>query len=460
MNPAPNTYEYLDFDLLIGGKSTGGYPVTVVESPAGEGETCCHLQIDNELRSVLYTIEERKTDPNLLMAFGSRLFDELFAGDVLMLYRTSLGIVRHEEKCLRLRLRINAPELAALPWEYLYDPKECGFLATSRETALVRHMPLRLSARPTAIQLPLRVLAVLASPNDLRPLNIEQEKAILCEALGEWIKRGEVELQFLEHATIGNVSQAIRWFQPHVFHFVGHGQFDRDRALIVLEDEENAALPVDERTFQEFFSGAQETRLVVLNACQTATLSTSQPLAGLAPRLLQRQLSGVVAMQYPISEQASLIFAREFYRSLAEGYPIEAAVAEARKGLYQELGAEQPDWGTPVLFLRAESGQLFQAKLEASTSEDGTSNNANLNGITPTWSQTVGSGVILTDSTTSTIQFTANPVSEPALLRFQLTVSASNTAKNPDKISIAWQPAKPIMVGMMPRQVYHPLVAS
>jgi CHAT domain-containing protein len=207
------------------------------------------------------------------------------------------------------------------------------------------------------------VLAVIANPSDLRPLNVEQEKAILSEALAEWIKRREVELQVLEHATISNINQAIRRFQPHVFHFVGHGQFASNRALIVLEDEANAALPVDEGTFQEFFNGAQETRLVVLNACQTATLSTSQPLAGLAPRLLQRQLSGVVAMQYPITDQASLIFAREFYRSLAGGYPVDAAVAEARKGLYQELGAEQPDWGTPVLFLRAASGQLFQADL-------------------------------------------------------------------------------------------------
>jgi hypothetical protein len=457
MNPTPNTHEYLDFDILIGGKSTDGYPVTVVESPAGEGETCCPLLINDELRGVLQNIEERKTDPDLLMAFGRRLFDALFTGDVLTLYRTSLGIVRREEKCLRLRMRINAPELAALPWEYLYDPEECRFLATSPETALVRHLPLRLSARPTAIQLPLRVLAVIACPNDLRPLNVEQEKAILSEALAEWIKRGEVELQFLEHATIGNISQAMRQFQPHVFHFVGHGQFDRDHAQIVLEDEANAALPVDEATFQEFFSGAQEMRLVVLNACQTATLSTSKSLAGLAPRLLQRQLSGVVAMQYPITEQASLIFAREFYRSLAEGHPVEAAVAEARKGLYQELGAEQPGWGTPVLFLRAENGQLFQEKTEGSTPGISARDNAISSMITPTWRQTTAPTVTLTDPATTTILFTINASNGAMMPRFELIVGAGNVSHHPNEVETTLLPAKPLLAVT---QAYLPVVAS
>jgi hypothetical protein len=37
-------------------------------------------------------------------------------------------------------------------------------------------------------------------------------------------------------------------------------------------------------------------------------------------------------MQYPIL--AALIFSREFYRSLASGYPVDAAIAETRKGIF------------------------------------------------------------------------------------------------------------------------------
>ena len=149
MNHSSNTYEYLDFKVLIGGKAADGYLVTVVESPAGEGESHCHLDLNDDLRATLNEIKERKPVADRLMAFGSRLFRELFTDDLLTLYRTSLGIVRCEAKRLRLRLWISTPELAALPWEYLYDPSEGIFLATSPETALVRHVPLCLSARPT-----------------------------------------------------------------------------------------------------------------------------------------------------------------------------------------------------------------------------------------------------------------------------------------------------------------------
>jgi CHAT domain-containing protein len=82
--------------------------------------------------------------------------------------------------------------------------------------------------------------------------------------------------------------------------------------------------------------------VAVFNACQTTTTSSAQPLAGLAPRILQRNLSAVVAMQYPMPDRAALVFSREFYRSLALGYPVDAAMAEARKGIFLEVGGRCP----------------------------------------------------------------------------------------------------------------------
>ncbi len=367
MSTAINHPEYLAFEILVAHATPTGYPVSIHQSPAGDGEARCQLHLDAEIRTVLKAIETSETDALFLREFGSFLFNELFTGDIATLYHTSLGLARGQGKRIRVRLCIEPPELSALPWEYLYDVHEAAYLATSSETALVRYVPMRLPARPTKIQLPLRVLAVIANPHDLQVLNVEQEKTILQEALAEPIAHKQVELQILEHATLDNINQAMRSFCPHVFHFVGHGVFEQapagqEKALLILEDDHQCAYPVAEDVFREFFSGCQETRLAVLNACQTATLSSHRPLVGLAPRLLQRQLSGVVAMQHPISDQSSLIFTREFYRSLALGYPVDAAISEARRGLYQAVGEQKPDWGTPVLFLRAKDGQLFQVE--------------------------------------------------------------------------------------------------
>lgn len=358
-------HEYEEFELLVGNHTAQGYPVVLVHSPAGEYSTFCQCDpADAELLDAIATLSSTTVDGSFVTDFGNFLFTELFTGDLASLYHASLNMVRGQGKQLRLRLRIEPPALAHLPWEYLYDRREESFLAISSTTALVRHIPLRLPTRPTSVRLPLRILLVIANPLDLPQLDIEQEQEIILEALQDWTKSGKIQLQVVEQATLAQIGQAIRTLQPHVFHFVGHGQFEQESASIALQDETGKAHFVDESLFRELFAGANEMRLAVLNSCQTATLSASQPLVGLAPRLLQRNLSAVVAMQFPIADHSALIFAREFYRSLAAGYPMEAAVAEARKGMHLTSAGQSADWGAPVLFLRAKDGQLFDLQVE------------------------------------------------------------------------------------------------
>lgn len=363
------THEYETFELLVGPANGDGYPVTVVESPAGEATGLLRLDPqDGELEDALALIENRDVDGATLAEIGNYLFEELLEGPVGELYRSSLAMVRDRQSRLRLRLRLEAPELAALPWEYLHDPVEDQFPAVSGETALLRFIPLRLPARPTAVTPPLRVLVVISNPAGVPALDVAREQAIISEALAEPVKSGLMELHFVERAVVAEINQAMRTVQPHIFHFIGHGHFDGDRASVVLEDEDGQAKLIDELLFREFFAGCKETRLAFLNACQSATTSSSRPLAGLAPNLLQRNLSAVIAMQYPITDSAALVFSREFYRGLAAGRPVDVAASEARKGIFMELGTDEPDWGIPVLFLRAKDGQIFEVEQPAQTS--------------------------------------------------------------------------------------------
>lgn len=351
---------YESFDLLIGAKTAEGYSVTITRAPAGDATGLCQIDLaSSDLQAILLRLETGDADEAFLADLGRSLFAALFTEDIAAVFRSSLGLARGQDKGLRVRLRMEPPELAALPWEYLYDPDEDRFLAISPETPLVRYVPMRSTTRPTAVSPPLRVLVVISSPSDADPLDVAQEKGIIQDALRPRVEQGLVELRLLERGLVAEISQAMRDFRPHVFHFVGHGQFEDDEAYVLLEDEGGYALPMADVAFREFFLGAPEARVAVLNACQTATTSSAQPLAGLAPRILQRDLSAVVAMQYPMPDQAALVFSRDFYRSLALGYPVDAAVAEARKGIFLEVGGEAGDWGIPVLFLRAQDGQLF-----------------------------------------------------------------------------------------------------
>ena len=353
--------EYETFELLVGPKGADGYPVTVIQSPAGEASALCVLDpLADDVQAALRRIEADDTDARLLAALGCRLFDALFPDPIALLFRASLGLTRGQGKGLRVRLRLEPPELAALPWEYMCDGRADCFLSISPEMPLVRYVPMARPSRPIAARPPLRVLAVLCSPSDAPPLNVEREKGIIEQALARWVDQGMVQLHVLERGTVAEIGEAMRCFRPHVFHFVGHGQYDGDQAYVVLEDEEGHARLVGERAFREFFLGVAEARLAVLNACQTARTSSARPLTGIAPRLLQRNLSAVVAMQYPIADDTAAVFTREFYRSLAQGYPVDGAIAEARKGIFMEVGGDLRDWGIPVLFLRAQDGRLFE----------------------------------------------------------------------------------------------------
>ena len=106
------------------------------------------------------------------------------------LYRSSSAVAAERGEALRLVLRLNAPELAALPWESMFDPVTSSYV--SRREPLVRRVPVASSPPPLKVQLPLRILALIASPRGLPMLDVEKEKANLARALEQPITQESV----------------------------------------------------------------------------------------------------------------------------------------------------------------------------------------------------------------------------------------------------------------------------
>jgi hypothetical protein len=96
---------------------------------------------------------------------------------------------------------------------------------------------------------------------------------------------------------------------------------------------------------------------VLLNACEGARAKRSDPFGGVAQKLIQMGIPAVVAMQFAISDEAALKLSSEFYGALADNYPIDAALAEARRAIYLDDNAVE--WATPVLYSRAPDGIIF-----------------------------------------------------------------------------------------------------
>jgi hypothetical protein len=102
--------------------------------------------------------------------FGRKLFDFVFPTELRAQLIASRQQAAHEGEPLRVRLRVDPPELAALPWEFLYDPGRDDYLCLI--APLVRYIDVLEARRPMAVAPPLRVLAMVARPDELDPLDL------------------------------------------------------------------------------------------------------------------------------------------------------------------------------------------------------------------------------------------------------------------------------------------------
>jgi CHAT domain-containing protein len=261
---------------------------------------------------------------------------------------------------VRLRLVFESPETAALPWEFLYDEGTNIFLANNTQTVLSRYIDIPLQKRDLkAASKPLKILLVISSPTNLEQLDVAGEEHLIREALAKHINAGQIELDVLREATIRNINQKLREKPYNVFHFIGHGIFENNKGSIALVDGDGKYKLLDDEGFANFFLGNRNLGLAVLNSCQGAAVSSNQVFAGIAPNLVRRGIPAVVAMQYSILDTTAKIFADEFYRTLALGWPIDAAIQTTRNAISQEVGLDKPDFATPVLYMRAKDGMIM-----------------------------------------------------------------------------------------------------
>src|SRR5690242_8305747 len=115
-------------------------------------------------------------DLEIERADGARLFETVFDGEVRACLRGSLDEAERLGLGLRIRLRLNqAPELADLPWEYLYHTSLDRYLALSALTPLIRYLELPERIRPLGVTAPLRILVLISSPSDQPPIDAEGE---------------------------------------------------------------------------------------------------------------------------------------------------------------------------------------------------------------------------------------------------------------------------------------------
>jgi tetratricopeptide (TPR) repeat protein len=282
--------------------------------------------------------------------FGHALFRALFRGEVLALYRESL-MTRKPDLAMPVKLNIMARQLACLPWELLYDPERDDFCNFGKYAPIIRFVDGE--PRPYTSDPPLRILLVSARPAGTE-LDPEPERKVVEEALDTLKREDRVRIDHLFGATVPDLRKKIREHEPHIVHFMGHGQVNH----LLLEDNERKDSSLVESSLGIILCNASSLRMVVFDACETARPAGSEARLELAYGLARKGVPAIVVMQFQISAEATYEFAGELYQVLAEGGGVDEAVLWGRTAV-QDRFVKDIEWVTPVLYMQAKEGRIF-----------------------------------------------------------------------------------------------------
>lgn len=350
---------YRNFDLLITPADGDSYATYVIKSPAGEAQSSFPRTATATAERVLKDAD--RTERQVREA-GTELFEALFTSDVEQRFMSSRAIAKSTGAGLRVRLNLAVPELSQVPWEYMYRADERKWLGLLTETPLVRFIPKEGTPAPLRVEPPLRVLVVLPSAEGAaRGIDIEEELGVIHEATAELVQSGFLEITPLRNATFSAVQDLLRDTNPHIFHFVGHGMFDPDagEGSLAFDSKDGRLDFVSGSMLATQLNEYDMIRLVVLNSCRGSRSSATDNLSGAAQTLTAAGIPAVVAMQEEVTDGAAILFARELYRALARGEPVDTAVVRGRLRLAVETQTPRIEWGTPTLYMRSDDGRLF-----------------------------------------------------------------------------------------------------
>lgn len=293
---------------------------------------------------------------------GNEILDEHFKVDA-----------RHRDN-MRVRISFkDAPELALLPWEFLQFPGN----GTRRKLWLAAELKLvlgRFVEGPGNIDIALadeklRVLFIRHLPSGQ---HYDPQRDACDTLVSTLVKDGttkdRVDSKVVKGWSPQEVKQAMQSFREagHRVDVVHLTALFRMNAAGVCEVKLPAGQGRDDWTNADTLVDNVCAKhdnlpsLVVLHLIDQADGDFMQHSEQLAPAFIDGGVPAVLAMQYPMTTKEAHDFLTCFYRALADGIPIGAAVQLSRKEL--KLHGTSRHFGSPVLYMQSSAdGNLIAA---------------------------------------------------------------------------------------------------
>ncbi|MFE9747263.1 CHAT domain-containing protein [Saccharothrix saharensis] len=282
---------------------------------------------------------------------------------------------------LRTYLLVEPPELRSVPWELMKYPKgRTLFTSPDRPFVRVDRFPHLDGPKDESDPLlPIRIMVVEGERDSA--IGTATEVRAIKQALSA--TNGRIEAEYLKAPTKQRLIDAYRRLRPHVFHFVGHNTHDVNVDQLALRLRDNSR-DLDEMITPGVLRLLQPApRVAVLNACRTATADEFRALAEcfFTDEPGADSAAAVIGMQGNVRGSAAARFGGAFYRALAKGMVIDAAVTVARAEVYEKGDAleDDGDWFLPVLTVRGDAEHVLRHRT-ALSQQDATTVDLTLTG--------------------------------------------------------------------------------
>ncbi|MBD2211347.1 tetratricopeptide repeat protein [Nostoc linckia FACHB-104] len=337
--------------------------------------------------------ERAKRIEDNFQQWGESLFEAVFQNRAAQ--RIFNDFQDADEPGRLLTISASHPAILSLPWELLRDPASDIYLFNENPRISVRR---RLAGagggrRPFKVQPKesLRLLFVVSRPSDAGFIDPRGEAKAVLDAVAQEAA-GKIEVEFLRPATLDNLVARLedsRLPAIDIVHFDGHGVYDPDgrfhklakssdpegaskgengngsnMGYLLFENPEGKMALISAETLGEMLH-RQKVGLIVLSACQSATVAGEDAMGCVAARLTHAGIPAVLAMTYSVLVVTAHQLFAKFYQRLVRAEGIGAALDNGRRDLYlnKERGERRrgdkqiifklQDWFLPALYQAA-----------------------------------------------------------------------------------------------------------
>lgn len=164
----------------------------------------------------------------------------------------------------------------------------------------------------------IKILYLAANPLDTGHIRIAAEVRELTARIRQGLDRDAFEIVCFPAARPQDLVRGLQEIRPHILHFSGHGNLDKQ---IVLETEDGKSQPIAPQVLADLVKQFKTNlKLAVMSCCYGREQANA----------LNQTLDFTIGMDNPISDSGVVNFSANFYQVLASGGSIRQAFEAAR----------------------------------------------------------------------------------------------------------------------------------